>query len=818
MKHNARVLALLVLIGSGTPACEPVQQPVADAGGLQVDATRSDGTLVTTDSAGLTDAFSGQDRSQHRDAAGAADASPAGDAAGGDARTSDAHALDAGSADRIVADAQVPDGDRPDAQTALDAAHLDTQGAAPDLAATQDAATPADAGLFDAASEVTGLSMRYWVPTFSDDFRGKPDTSTENNECYDTMQPRCAVWTGSQGNDCATPWGGGGPVDGAYFSPLRENMAAAIAALDSSRNWASESWDVVHTRYAELVQERLRHLNKCVWTSYEQLNWWGTDYQGNWSTRHDPTRVLVDPAGKGYLHLSAVHAPVQANCVYGGVVSGPGEVNCQLLSFAAGVLHVGVSYWVDADPRWPGVYYAGVSGTCPYGGSGGSPNCLVHAFALEDIEAGPSYWVDSNPAFPGVYYANDSPYRCRENTEYPGGGVLFRALTCPLLTGAIQSADAPPVGSATLRRGFDQLHGRFEAKLRIPRGPGAFPAAWLMPRSGGWPYSGGEIDIVEARDAADEVFQTYHHGRCVAEDWLSELLTDPGNPLLPIDSGRCASLTGYRSLQLSKGVTTRQRSYAHGPTPSNEFFTRDHVFAVEWDEDEIRYSINNVHVHTVTTGTVAGSVHLLNGPALPVLGAPLSYRTFAAHNLPTQAMYWILNHSVYVPSTGWTGFVPQDLRVDYVRTLRACTTHADFCPCGGRFVEGTGCVLDSSAQLQCPAGTTSPGVVDGVYASSCAPTRMECVAGGVPFGPNCQVHAFADGVLRSDVSYWADADPRWPGVFYAGVNGTCPHGGSGGNPNCQLLGFAGDLLEDGVIYWVDSDPRWPGVYYEPDFR
>ncbi|HYK56934.1 MAG TPA: glycoside hydrolase family 16 protein, partial [Flavisolibacter sp.] len=45
----------------------------------------------------------------------------------------------------------------------------------------------------------------------------------------------------------------------------------------------------------------------------------------------------------------------------------------------------------------------------------------------------------------------------------------------------------------------DFLYGRFEARAKIPKGPGLWPAIWMLPTDwayGGWPRS-GEIDIME---------------------------------------------------------------------------------------------------------------------------------------------------------------------------------------------------------------------------------------------------------------------------------------------------------------------------------
>ena len=69
----------------------------------------------------------------------------------------------------------------------------------------------------------------------------------------------------------------------------------------------------------------------------------------------------------------------------------------------------------------------------------------------------------------------------------------------------------------------------------------------------------------------------------------------------------------------------------------------------------------------------------------------------------------------------------------------------------------------------------------------------------------------------ANVNYWVDANPDYPGIYYAKINNACPYGGSLG-VNCQLLAFPSGKVEPGVKYWVDKNPSYPGVYYQPDFR
>ncbi len=111
----------------------------------------------------------------------------------------------------------------------------------------------------------------------------------------------------------------------------------------------------------------------------------------------------------------------------------------------------------------------------------------------------------------------------------------------------------------------DFKYGRFEIKAKMPFGQGSFPAFWMMPTDetyGGWPKS-GEIDILESinlKTVNDEgvvennVHGTLHYG----EAW-------PNNA----HSGKAYSLP-------------------EGASPADDF----HVYAIEWQEGEIRWYVD----------------------------------------------------------------------------------------------------------------------------------------------------------------------------------------------------------------------------------
>ena len=90
--------------------------------------------------------------------------------------------------------------------------------------------------------------------------------------------------------------------------------------------------------------------------------------------------------------------------------------------------------------------------------------------------------------------------------------------------------------------------------------------------------------------------------------------------------------------------------------------------------------------------------------------------------------------------------------------------------------------------------------------------------GGTKAGARCLVKDLTAKNLKYTTHYWADADPRWPGVYYAPTNGACPSGGTFTGVNCQVDGYPGDVLEAGVEYIVDTAAAPVGIYYTPDYR
>jgi len=116
---------------------------------------------------------------------------------------------------------------------------------------------------------------------------------------------------------------------------------------------------------------------------------------------------------------------------------------------------------------------------------------------------------------------------------------------------------------------FTQRYGRFEARIKIPYGQGLWPAFWMLgdniDKPGGWPTC-GEIDILENIGREPSIVHGTVHG------------------------------PGYMG---AKGIG------APYSLPGSERFADEfHVFAVEWEPNEIRFYVDDHLYHTVTPSSL----------------------------------------------------------------------------------------------------------------------------------------------------------------------------------------------------------------------
>lgn len=168
----------------------------------------------------------------------------------------------------------------------------------------------------------------------------------------------------------------------------------------------------------------------------------------------------------------------------------------------------------------------------------------------------------------------------------------------------------------TTRGKFAARFGRIEARIRLPRGQGIWPAFWMLGTSIdelGWPGC-GEIDIVENIGREPATVHGTVHG--------------PG-------------YSGARGLGGSYTL------------PGGQAFADDfHVFAVEWEPGEIRWYVDGVHYFAVKRSDIpTGTPWVFDAP-----------------------FFLILNVAV---GGSWPGYpdetttFPQTMLVDYVRVYAA---------------------------------------------------------------------------------------------------------------------------------------------------
>ena len=148
------------------------------------------------------------------------------------------------------------------------------------------------------------------------------------------------------------------------------------------------------------------------------------------------------------------------------------------------------------------------------------------------------------------YYTDEA-----ENALVMDGSLRIRALKKQAKGFAYTSAR---LKSRAKDRGelFNKKYGKFEFRAKLPTGQGIWPALWMMPqhdRYGGWPRS-GEIDVMEARgQEPHKVLGTLHYG----------------------------------SVMPANVHTGNDYAFPNGGTIA-EF----HVYAVEWEPGEIRWSVD----------------------------------------------------------------------------------------------------------------------------------------------------------------------------------------------------------------------------------
>ncbi len=220
---------------------------------------------------------------------------------------------------------------------------------------------------------------------------------------------------------------------------------------------------------------------------------------------------------------------------------------------------------------------------------------------------------------------------------------------------------------------LDTTYGRIEARIQAPGGQGLWSAFWMLPTDsayGGW-AAGGEIDILEvfSRDPGPFAQAALHYGMA----W----------PLNTFDHKRYP-----------------------GIDPADGF----HVYAAEWDEEEIRWFVDGEHFYTVRRNRYWNYYRDAEAKAYVAGGAAAPF---------DRPFHLLLNLAVggNLPGEPVAGALPGELKVDYVRVYE----------CGINVSTGVGCagLLDrTSAAVTPPEPADVYRAANDLYVDSAGPLRL----------------------------------------------------------------------------------------------
>jgi beta-glucanase (GH16 family) len=207
-------------------------------------------------------------------------------------------------------------------------------------------------------------------------------------------------------------------------------------------------------------------------------------------------------------------------------------------------------------------------------------------------------------------YYTESP----RNAHQERGSLVIEALQEPYtgpdgVTRQYTSARLKTAGK------FSQAYGRFEARIKMPRGQGIWPAFWLLGddiSAVKWPRC-GEIDIVENLGSEPSIAHGTIHG--------------PG-------------YSGQRGI-----------SSAYTLPDDHHFTDNFHLFAVEWEPEEIRFYVDEDLFATKRPSDLpAGARWVYDHPFFVILNLAVGGKWPGNPDATTQ--------------------FPQKMLVDYVRVYR----------------------------------------------------------------------------------------------------------------------------------------------------
>lgn len=253
---------------------------------------------------------------------------------------------------------------------------------------------------------------------------------------------------------------------------------------------------------------------------------------------------------------------------------------------------------------------------------------------------------------------------------------------------------------------WTKQYGRWEVRAKLPGTQGTWPAIWLLPDTGLYPWpSQGEIDIMENRGNQPNLTSSaYHWG----PDWQNRDFD-------------------YEEQQATNGG---QAENYH-----DEF----HTYAVEWDASKLRFFVDDVHYQTISNARTGGFLGTQTAPVEINLNVAVG-GDFLGGEQPDGSSTW-----------------PQQMLVDYVRVYERDASPPPVVFSNGSFESQGGSLAAWST-----FGNRIPNVqtaheapsLDGsealkIFGEYQGGTTYSGVAQGISVSPGDTVSASASALIRS---------------------------------------------------------------------
>ena len=328
-------------------------------------------------------------------------------------------------------------------------------------------------------------------------------------------------------------------------------------------------------------------------------------------------------------------------------------------------------------------------------------------------------------------------YTDREQNSFVADGQLHIVARQESFSGQSQSDDSPDYDpedtsatrsytSARLRTKTkgDWRYGRMEISARLPQGQGIWPAIWMLPtewKYGAWPAS-GEIDIMEAVNSntgsnPNDIHGTLHYGKFWPENTYS---------------GQAKTVQGNA-------------------------WEGQHIYAVEWERDEIRWYVDGSHYATQRPATTSSNGWFTyywqgqtEGYSYGPQGAPFDEQFHLILNLAVGGN-WPGN-----PNTS-TQF-PQTFSIDYVRVYQCA-------PNGIISSNGSGCGSNIDADIDAIGSPRPAQKTFSLYNAGLSDVPL--TSDGINFTQTLSLGSWAavDGDVEI-ASINADEGALWQTTFY----------------------------------------------------